>query len=62
MSDKARVHARINAGNQFEFFDTTTFEVVQVNAPLQFSDDFVGGGHTAGVAGAGAPAAGGTGG
>jgi hypothetical protein len=58
MSDKARVHARLNTGNQFEFYDTTTFEVVQVNAPLQFGDDFLGGGHTAGIPAAGAPVAG----
>lgn len=58
MSDLARVHAKLNTGNQYQFFDVTTQEVVAINAPLQFGDDFIGGGHTAGIPAAGAPVAG----
>jgi hypothetical protein len=58
MSDRARVHATLNAGNQLQFFDVQTQEVVAINSPLQFSDDFIGGGHTAGIPAAGAPVAG----
>jgi hypothetical protein len=58
MSDRARVHARITAGSQFNFFDTTTFEITDINSPLQFDDDFIGAGHTAGIPAAGSPTAG----
>jgi hypothetical protein len=58
MSDKARVHAILNPGNQFQFFDVASQEVVSITSPLTFSDDFIGGGHTAGIPAAGAPVAG----
>lgn len=58
MSDKARVHAQLTPGNQLHWYDASTFETVGVNAPLQFDDDFIGGGHTAGVPAAGSPTAG----
>ena len=58
MSDKARIHARLNAGNAFEYFDVTSQEVANIVTPLQFSDDFIGGGHTAGIPVAGSPVAG----
>jgi hypothetical protein len=58
MSDKARVHATLNTGNQLQYFDTSTQEVVLINSPLYFDDDFIGGGHTAGIPAAGAPVAG----
>lgn len=58
MSDRARVHAQLNTGNQLQYFDTTTQEVVLINSPLYFDDDFIGGGHTAGIPAAGSPVAG----
>lgn len=58
MSDKARVHAALNAGNQLQFYDQSTFEVTWIASPLYFDDDFIGGGHTAGVPVAGSPTAG----
>src|SRR5581483_5939368 len=58
MSDKARVHARLNGGNQLEFHDQTTQELTWIASPLYFDDDFIGAGHTAGIPAAGAPAAG----
>lgn len=58
MSDKARVHAGLNGGNQLQYFDTSTQEVVLINSPLYFDDDFIGGGHSAGIPAAGAPVAG----
>ena len=39
-------------------FEDSTQETVNGGWPLQFGDDFVGGGHTAGVPAAGSPAAG----
>lgn len=58
MSDKARVHATLNGGNQLQFFDQSTFEVTWIASPLYFDDDFIGGGHTAGIPAAGSPVAG----
>ncbi len=58
MSDRARVHAVLTQGNQFRYFDQSTFEVIGINSPLQFDDDFIGGGHTAGIPAAGSPVAG----
>lgn len=58
MSDKARVHAILNAGNQYQLFDVSTQEVVGINSPLYFDDDFIGAGHNAGIPAAGAPVAG----
>ena len=58
MSDKARVHGGLNTGNQQEFFDNSTFERVLILSPLYFDDDFIGGGHTAGIPAAGSPVAG----
>ena len=58
MSDKAKVHARLNAGNQHEFYDQVTQELVSVLSPLMFDDDFIGAGHNAGVPAAGTPTAG----
>ena len=42
---------------QYEW-DDTNMETVASSAALQFDDDFIGAGHTAGVPAAGAPAAG----
>jgi hypothetical protein len=42
---------------QFEY-DDGTFETVGSGAPVQFSDDFIGAGHSAGVPAAGAPVVG----
>ena len=39
-------------------FDGNTFETTVSAAPFQFSDDFVGAGHTAGIPAAGSPVAG----
>jgi hypothetical protein len=58
MSDLARVHGGLTPGNQMMRFDQSTYEVVGIDAPLQFDDDFIGGGHTAGVPAAGSPVAG----
>jgi len=58
MSDKARVAAKLNTGNQYEYFDKTTFETVMIDSPVYFYDDFIGGGHTAGIPAAGSPVAG----
>jgi hypothetical protein len=58
MSDKARVHAILNTGNQYQYFDVATQEVVGITSPLYFDDDFIGGGHSAGIPAAGAPVAG----
>lgn len=58
MSDKARVHAILNTGNQYQYFDQATQELIAINAPLMFDDDFIGGGHTAGIPAAGSPTAG----
>jgi hypothetical protein len=58
MSDKARVHAVLNGGNQLQSFDVSTQEVVGIASPLYFDDDFIGGGHSAGVPAAGSPTAG----
>ena len=44
-------------GVQYEF-DANTAETVTSAAPFQFGDDFVGGGHSAGVPAAGSPVAG----
>lgn len=40
------------------FFEDKTFETVMPMAPLQFADDFIGAGHSAGVPAAGSPTAG----
>lgn len=58
MSDLARVHAKLNAGNQLQFFDQVTQEVTWIASPLYFDDDFIGAGHTAGIPVAGSPTAG----
>lgn len=58
MSNLARVKSRLNTGDQYELYDVSSQEIVQIDAPLQFVDDFIGGGHTAGVPAAGAPSAG----
>src|SRR5579872_1244121 len=58
MSDKARVHARLNGGNQLEFYDQSTQELTWIASPLYFDDDFIGAGHSAGIPAAGAPTAG----
>lgn len=39
-------------------YDDQTFETVASAAPIQFSDDFIGAGHSAGIPAAGSPAAG----
>jgi hypothetical protein len=49
--------ARYVAGVQ-TFFEDKTFETVMPMAPLQFADDFIGAGHSAGVPAAGSPTAG----
>jgi hypothetical protein len=58
MSDKARVHATLNGGNQLQFYDQATQEVTWIASPLYFDDDFIGGGHIAGIPAAGSPVAG----
>src|SRR5579872_2115765 len=58
MSDKARVHGSLNSGNQMQRYDQSTFEVVGIDSPLYFDDDFIGGGHSAGIPAAGSPTAG----
>jgi hypothetical protein len=58
MSDLARVHAVKTPGNQFKYYDVSTFEITDLNSPLQFDDDFIGGGHSAGIPAAGSPTAG----
>lgn len=40
------------------WYDDATQEFVNVGAPIQFGDDFLGAGHTAGVPAAGSPSAG----
>lgn len=40
------------------FFENQNFETVMPMAPLQFGDDFIGAGHTAGIPAAGSPVAG----
>ncbi|MGH6684030.1 MAG: hypothetical protein ACRECA_08955 [Pseudolabrys sp.] len=40
------------------FYDDATQEFLNVTAPIQFADDFLGAGHTAGVPAAGSPTAG----
>lgn len=40
------------------YFESKTFETVMPMAPLQFADDFIGAGHSAGVPAAGSPTAG----
>src|ERR1700738_5082238 len=40
------------------FFEDKTFETVMPMAPLQFADDFIGAGHSAGVPAAASPVAG----
>ena len=40
------------------FYDDATFETVEQMSPVQFGDDFVGAGHTAGIPAAGSPVAG----
>lgn len=54
MSDKARVHSRLNGGNALEFYDTSTHERELVLAPVQFYDDFLGAGDLA-IPAAGSP-------
>ena len=49
--------AKYIAGTQ-TFFEDKNFETVMPMAPLMFGDDFIGGGHTAGVPAAGSPVAG----
>ena len=39
-------------------YDSNTFETTVSSSPLQFGDDFIGAGHTAGIPAAGSPAAG----
>src|SRR5258708_5061281 len=58
LSDRPRVRASPNTGNQFEYFDQSTGELIGINSPLYFDDDFIGGGHTAGIPAAGSPTAG----
>lgn len=58
MSNKARVQALLNGANQYQLFDQKSQEVVGIDAPLQFDDDFIGAGHTAGIPAAGSPTAG----
>jgi hypothetical protein len=58
MSDNARVNAILTPGNQFLFYDQSTQEVIAIQAPLVFDDDFIGAGHTAGIPAAGSPTAG----
>jgi hypothetical protein len=49
--------ATFRAYQQYEYEDLTG-ETVGSGAPLQFSDDFIGAGHTAGIPAAGSPVAG----
>lgn len=53
MTTRAKYFAGIQT-----FFEDKTAETVMPMAPLTFADDFIGGGHTAGVPAAGAPVAG----
>ena len=47
MSDKARIHSRLNAANNLEFFDQSTHERVFALAALFYEDDFLAAGKQA---------------
>jgi hypothetical protein len=49
--------SRYNAGN-LEFYEDTGFETTAPTAPLQFLEDFIGAGHSAGIPAAASPVAG----
>lgn len=44
--------------NTLTYFEDTNFETVQPMAPLQFMEDFIGAGHSAGIPAAGSPTVG----
>ncbi len=57
MANNVITQAGFRGGVAYEY-DGLTLETTVSSAPFQFSDDFVGAGHTAGVPAAGSPAAG----